>query len=179
MAKRFIVLVVVFLSLLAVAGVYYYFTSFNEPESESGIYKFTGNIVSIEGETVNLFGVFDGPMETIPEELSSPREFSFRVNESTRFDKLEVKFPTAEELREKYGENHVYKYNIEDLPRVAGKGSLGDLNNLFLSNADEKTGIAGNLIIEADFADSITDANDPVAFRVFYEILNMATPQTQ
>jgi len=170
MSKRLAIVVVI--SLLVVVAGYYYNTSLNEVEFD--IRKFTGTIVALENEVITLHGVFDGSDGTIPNELSIDTQFSFKVDKNTIFDKLETKFPTAEELAKTYGKSTVYRYNIEDLPRVESVGSLQDLQELFSSNTSGA--IAGNIIVEVDFSSSIYKSKNPVASRVFYHILMMPKP---
>ena len=75
---------------------------------------------------------------------------------------------TAEELKEKYGESNIYKYNIEDLPQIESVGSMNDLKGLYSLSLDGN--FAGDIMVEADFPSSIYEAENPVAASVFYRI---------
>lgn len=151
--SRYIILVV-----LAILGGYFLFQYFTEPKFD--IRQFTGNVVSIKDEAVTLKGVFVG---TIPENLLVQREFTFRVDKSTRFEKIETRFPTWEELKAMGAVNgNSARYNLEDLPRTKETGSFDDLTSSLHR---------GDIFVEADFTASIYHSRNPVASFVFYNVL--------
>lgn len=159
--KKFFIL---FLSFLAIVAVSYYVFNINSKDVSEQPYinKFSGQVVGVEGELIKLHGVY---VSTIPfdkdSDLGSERYFSFQINETTTFKKLEIRHPTWEKLRAiaKVGGT----YNIEDLPRNEGVGSFDDLKKSFSSNQ--------NITIEADFSISIIDSEDTVASSVFYTVM--------
>ena len=119
---------------------------------------FAGNVKSIDGETIVLYGVFAAPRGA-PQDLTTPRDFSFKTDGSTQFLKYVAKFPTSAELQKTGG-----KFRLEDLPLVEGAGSLEDLK--------ASVSIAGLMQVAADFPAAIQDVQDPVASRVVYRILS-------
>lgn len=150
-------LILIVVGFSFVAG-YYFFTAFNK--SEIDIRKFTGEVVSVEGETVTLRGVYSGPAGTIPEDLLSVRTFRFRIDTSTGFKKLETSLPTWEELTADGATSG--SYNLEDLPRVEGPSSLEELKGSLSKGATS---------VEADFSYSIHRSKDPVASHIFYHTI--------
>lgn len=155
--------------VLAIAGTYYLFPYFNR--SKINIREFAGNIVSIKDEVITLRGVFVGSLGTVPKDFASARDFSFRVDSSTVFKKLETRLPTWEELKATGATSGSYK--IEDLPRTESAGSFDDFRGLL-----NKEGVS----VKADFTASILNSVNPIASLVFYYILvppSPFSPQTQ
>lgn len=147
--------------LLIAVVAYYSFTFLTAPQID--IRKFTGNVISVEGETIKLHGVFYGPSGTIPATLSAERDFSFRVDDATVFRKTTIQLPTPKEIPAKGG-----KFNVQDLHQEKGAGSLADL-------ANSLSGWAA--YVEADFPASILNSQNPIASYVFYRVLTIPTPQ--
>ena len=168
MPKQLIILLIFLFLVVAIGGYYFYIT-----RSQYEIFKFVGDVVNIEGENITLHGVYDGEAQNLPRELSSDRDFSFKVNENTAFEKKKTRFLTGDELREKYGEITIYRYNIEDLPHEIGPGSFDELKELAMLKAEGM--LAGNLIVEINFSSSIHNVRNPIASLVFYHYLNMPT----
>ena len=146
-------------------GVRYFFIPWisNEPDLiklEFDIRKFSGNIKSVEGETITLNGTYN-TNETVPEELLAKRDFAFKVNRSTKFEKAETRFPSWEELKTagKVSGN-IARYNLE--PSVGLAGSLTDLKNSISK---------GDILVEANFPVSIYRVQNPTASFIFYYIL--------
>ena len=153
------------LLILAALGGYWLFQYFREPGldfTQLDIHKFGGNIVSIKGETVLVHGVFSGPPEKIPEGLSAPRDFKFKMAGSTRFEKLEIRFPSWAELKAmgKVDGNQA-RYRLEELPQARKTGSFEDLKNSISR---------GGVIVEVDFIPSAHDPREAVAAFVFYQV---------
>jgi len=168
MSKIVLVIASIALSLLIIA-VGFYVIPFKGDKID--IRKFSGNIIGIDGETITLKGVFLESLGTIPENLSSQRDFSFRVNSTTRFEKLETILPTYEEIVTAGGR---MTYNLEDRPQIKGEGSLDDLKNSF--SLTENGASAVNISVEVDFSSSIYKSKNPVASFVFYHILVRPRP---
>lgn len=148
----------VVLVILAIVGGYYLFLYFTKPTVD--VRKFMGNIVNIEDEVVNLHGVFVGLPETAPKGLLSERDFSFRIDGSTSFKKFETILPSWKELRATGATSG--SYNLKDLPRTEGVGSLDDLRNSLSK---------GYISVQVDFPASIYGSRNPIASFVFYHIL--------
>lgn len=121
--------------------------------------KFIGNVVAVEGDTITLHGVFSGP-GTVPEDLLSARDFSFRVDETTRFEKTEIRWPTWEEIA---AQGTSSSFDIQDLPRTEGEGNLDDFKNSFSLNPE-------TIYVEVDFSSSIYNSENPTASSVFYQV---------
>ena len=159
-AKKSLLLALSFLVIFAVS---YYIFNINSKDisKQFDINKFRGQVISIEGETIKLRGVYVSAVPLDDTNLSSEREFSFRVGESTVFEKLEIRHPAWEELEviAKAGGT----YDIADLPRFEGAGSFADLKKSFSSNS--------GIVIDADFPVSIIDSRDPVVSSIFYTIM--------
>jgi len=154
---------VLFLILLlaVVAGSYYIFYVRTSPQID--IRKFSGGVVSTEGNTIKLKGVFNGPQGTIPEYLSSERDFSFQVNENTQYEKEEIDWPTWDEVEVAGGS---LRFSTKDLSQSSKTGSLDDLKNTSLSNP-------GTMYVEANFISSIHRSENPIAASVFYKAMTM------
>lgn len=135
-----------------VAGVLYYYWLNPLPDVRS----FTGDLRRVSGNTVTLNGVFYSREGTLPESLSTAREFTFRVDNSTRFWKTVIQKPTPEEVMAMGG-----RYRISDLPKKEGQGTLQDL-------AESQK--AGRVYVEAEFPSSIVNTYHPVASYVIYRV---------
>jgi len=151
--------------IILVLGVgYFLFSYFNKSQTE--IYKFSGEIVSIEGNSITLYGVFVGPIETIPERLSEPRNFSFEVGESTTFKKLETFMPSWESINAAGTVTEsgaiIGSYSSNDLVNLEGEGSLEDL----VASIER-----GAISVEVEFDSSIHNSSSEVASHVSYHIL--------
>ena len=153
------------LIVLAIVGGYYLFLYFTK--STVDVHKFMGNITSINDEVINLRGVFVDLPETAPKDLLSERDFSFRVDGSTIFKKLETRLPSIAELTANGATSG--SYNLEDLPQIESVGSFDDLQNSL-----DKGGIS----IKVDFQTSIRGFRNPIASFVFYNIL-VSSPALQ
>ena len=163
MSRRLIVSYAFAVLLLAGAG-YFYYSRTTGPDIN--IRKFSGVPVSIVGDIVTLRGFFEGSPGTIPDELSSEREFSFKVDGSTGFEKLESYLPDWPEVP--VDGVVTSSFNIEDLPNARTSGSLEDI-----TDSTQK----GDVIITADFKNSIHNADSPVASFVFYHVLVQPEPR--
>ena len=156
---KYLVLII----LVLVVG-YLAFSYFSKSQTE--IYKFSGNIVSIEGDRVTLSGVFAGPIGTIPENLSAPRNLSFSVGEATTFRKLETFMPSWESINASGTVTEtgaiIGSYSSEDLVTLEGEGSLEDL---------QASIERGAISVEVEFETSIHNSNREVAKHVSYHIL--------
>lgn len=162
MSKMRLVIVSITISLLIIV-VGFYILPFKSEEFD--IRKFNGDIVNVEGEIITLNGVFDGPIGIIPQDLLlSERNFSFRVDETTRFEELEIGWPTWEEVRAAPGGHLPFK--VSDLPQSRKERTLNDFNNTHLLNP-------GTVYVEADFMASIHNSKKPVASFIFYRTMNM------
>ena len=151
--------------ILAIIGAYYLFNYFSQPTVD--IRKFTGNVASIDGEVIKLHGIFVGPPAMIPKDISSSRDFSFRTDETTQFEKVDIGWPTWEEVQAAPGGHLTFK--VEELTHIRGEGSLDDLKNLSLSNP-------GAVYVEANFRASIYNSKNPAASSVLYRLLTMPLP---
>lgn len=163
MPKRNLVLTIGVILVVLVVG-YYVFTVINAPQFD--IRKFKGNVVNINDDIVLINGNFS-TSEAIPEALKTERDFSFRTDSTTKFDKLEIIWPAWETLGAKGATSGVV--NLGDLPQEKGVGSLDDLKRVFSLNA-------GTVYVEANFANSIYKSKNPVAESVYYRIIVMPTP---
>jgi hypothetical protein len=160
--------------LVLVAG-YFLVSYFTKSQTE--IYKFSGEIVSVEGNSVTLYGVFVGPIGTIPERLSTPRNFSFLVDETTTFNKRETFMPSWESINAAGTVTEtgaiIGRYSSKDLVNLEGEGSLEDL----VASIQR-----GAISVEVDFETSIHNSDDEVASHVSYHILvspDLAPTQAQ
>src|SRR3989344_4776200 len=165
---RFSIYVV--LSILAIVGGYYYWSQYlASPEYD--IRKFSGRVVNIEGETITLLGAYNF-QENFPKELSEEREFKFKVNSATLFDKIQARVPSMEEL-EIAGKvkitatgAKIATYSIEELGDqfwFEGPGSLDDFKKWV--SAEQ------SVYVQVEFSHSIYNSTNPVASRFFYKIL--------
>lgn len=162
--------------IILVLGVgYFVFSYFNKSQTE--IYKFSGEIVNIEGNTVTLFGVFIGPIGAVPEKLSEPRTFSFLVNEATTFNKRETFMPSWDSINAAGTVTEtgaiIGSYSSKDLVNLEGEGSLEDL---------AASVQRGAMSVEVDFDSSIHNSKSEVASHVYYHVLvssDLAPSQTQ
>ncbi|OGN03192.1 MAG: hypothetical protein A2655_03785 [Candidatus Yanofskybacteria bacterium RIFCSPHIGHO2_01_FULL_43_42] len=167
MSKKTSVIVSIIVLLLIVAMGFYAIPFKGE---RVDIRKFAGSVTGIEGEVITLRGIFTGLPGTIPEEISSERDFSFRTDETTRFEKVDIGWPTWEEVAA--APNGYLEFSVEDLVQTQGEGTLDDLKNLFLSNP-------GAVYVEADFRASIHNSKNPVASAILYKLINMPSPPTR
>lgn len=159
-----LVIISITLSLLIIA-VGFYILPFRGEEFD--IRKFNGDVVSVEGETVTLNGVFDGPAGTIPQDLLlNERDFSFKIDDSTQFTKADIGWPSWDKVDAAGGS---LVFNIASLSYTEGPGSLGDLRSLGEFNP-------GVVYVEAEFQSSIYRATTPVASRVLYKLMSMPAP---
>ena len=155
---------VILLLLFAAAAAYYVFPiRLNAPQVD--IRKFSGNVVAVEDDKITLHGVFSGPA-ALPEDLASARDFSFKIDEATKFRKADIGWPTWEELATRGTSG---SFNIQDLPRTEGDGSLDGLKNLFLLNAER-------VYVEADFLSPIHNSKDPIASSILYQLIGIPPP---
>ncbi|OGN07899.1 MAG: hypothetical protein A2750_00385 [Candidatus Yanofskybacteria bacterium RIFCSPHIGHO2_01_FULL_45_42] len=162
-----IILVVVL--FFAVSWAVYYFFYILPGKSQFDIRKFGGNVVSIEDDLVTLNGVFiPAPAGSL--DLSAKRNFTFRVDEETRLSKIEIKWPTWEEVAA--APEGRLKFSVEDLPSEQKEGDIEDLKNWFLSNPNI-------LYAEANFEKSIYKSENPVAVEVVYKLRAIPAPSTQ
>jgi hypothetical protein len=148
----------VLISLAIIVSVFYFYNSLSRPRVE--IHKFIGSIISIDNEMITLNGTFNGPQGTIPEKLLNRRDFTFYVDNTTQFEKIDFFLPYWEDLTA--GGETSGTYNLEDIDSVQGAGSLDDLNESLSE---------GSITIEASFIDSIYKLQNPIASRVFYRVL--------
>lgn len=158
------------ISLLIIA-VGFYIIPFNGEKFD--IRKFNGDVVSVEGETVTLNGVFDGPSGTIPQDLlSDERDFSFQVDGATKFEEIKIGWPSWEQVAAAPGGH--FKFNVSELSSNRVAGSLENLKNLSLSNP-------GTVYVEADFQASIYGSKNSVASFILYKLMTMpgSGPPTQ
>src|SRR3989338_8779586 len=117
-----IILVVVL--FFAVSWAVYYFFYILPGKSQFDIRKFGGNVASIEDDLVTLNGVFiPAPAGSL--DLSAKRNFTFRVDEETRLSKIEIKWPTWEEVAA--APEGRLKFSVEDLPSEQKEGDIEDL----------------------------------------------------
>ena len=123
-------------------------------------FSFKGQLVSIEGDTMTLKGFFTS--STTPLELKGEKTLSFKVSSETSFRKLTIQMPSYESLRKSTGKTSG-TYNIKDLPREEGVGSLADLKDSISK---------GNLLVQGSFVNTSFDTKNPTAVEVFYELLS-------
>ncbi len=162
MSKRTIVLVgLIFLFVVGAGSYYIFYVRTGTPEFD--IRKFKGNIISIEGDIITLKGVFDGSVGTIPQDLLLERNFSFKVDDTTRFEELVIGWPTWDEVRSAGG---TLKFSVEDLPQNRETKSWDSFKNTVSLNP-------GAVYVEVDFTTSIFNSKNPTALLVFYRTMNM------
>lgn len=149
--------------LFAIAAIYYYYLYLNRPGID--IRGFSGNITVIENNTVTLHGGFYGPQENIPEDLRSARDFSFKIDRKTEFKKIDIRWPTWEELATQGTSGN---FKVQDLPRTESGGSFDDLVNLFSSLDTGRT-----IYLEVGFPASIYDSRSPTASSVLYQVIGI------
>lgn len=154
MSKIFIILGLTI--LLLVVGFYVFYYVSQKPDVYN-ISKFNGEIVSIEGNKVTLYGMFIAS-STLPVNYKEKQEFSFLVDESTEYQKLEIIMPSYESLRAT-GKTSA-TYNLEDLPKNHVAGSLSDL---------EKYVSQKGIFVEASFSSSVYNKTNPKASMVYYQ----------
>lgn len=149
---------IIFVLSLSAALYFFYFRS----DSLFVVRGFSGSLVGIEDDgTIQIQGVFLGDLTNLPQEFSGQKNFSVRTDKSTVFEKSEIRIPTIQEIKAMGG-----KFNLEDLPRQDGKGSLDDLKAL----GKEAAGI---IRIETYFQLPIYSIKKqkPVVSRLTYRIL--------
>lgn len=168
--KTILVIASIAISVLIIA-VGFYIIPFKGEKFD--VSKFNGDVVSVEGKIITLNGVFGGSSGIIPQDLlSNERDFSFQVNETTRFEELEIDWPTWEEVRAAPGGHLPFK--VSDLPQSRKERTFSSFNDTHLLNP-------GMVYVEADFSDSIYNSKNPVASFIFYRTMNMppSSPPTQ
>ena len=163
MSRRLAVSLTLLLSLVVTAIGYYYY----RPVDSFDIRVFRGEAKSIKNKTIILNGNFFSSDKAIPEALSTKQDFSFRVDDSTQFEKLETFWPKWEKLAS--GGATSGKLKLEDLPKNQGAASLDQLKEAFSLNPE-------SLYVEAKFADSIYGVRNPIAASVYYEVIVMPAP---
>ena len=163
MPKKILIAAIVLIVLLIAAGIFYPGLFGGE---KADILGFAGNVVNIEGDTITLRGSFEGPAGTIPEELLSEREFFFRVDNKTSFEKFIVHLPSMPELPENGIATGSYSFN--DLQNEKGEGSIENMKSYFMRNEDNVP--IYNIFIRADFPASINGSKNAIASSVFYQI---------
>lgn len=164
MSKKIVLVIISIVFSLLIVAVGFYFPLSRGDNFD--IRKFNGAVVSVDGDVVIMKGFYDSSTGVISQDvLSKERDFSFKVNETTRFEKLDIKWPTWEEVRAAPGGHLPFK--ISELPQSRVAGSLEDINNLNTLNP-------GVVYMEVDFSESIYNTKNPVASFVFYKTTNMS-----
>ena len=124
-----------------------------------GATEFRGRLVKVDGNKITLNGSFFASAS--PRALvGQVKDFSFIVNESTTWKKLEMALPSYSSLRESGTTTRTFE--IKDLPRKDGVGSIDDLGSSMSKGA---------VIVKIDFSFSVGSSKNPVATSVFYQII--------
>ena len=163
MFKRNLVLSIGVVLVVFVVG-YNAFTLINAPQFD--IRELKGSVININASTILINGSFS-TSEAIPEALKTDRDFAFLTDGNTKFDKLEIIWPSWEKLGAGGATSGVV--DLGDLPQDKGAGSLDDLKRVFSLNA-------GTVYVEANFTNSIYRSKNPIAESVYYRIIVMPTP---
>lgn len=158
MNKKFLISIIV----LIVIGVAGYYVNLKHPlfpkEKKVYINQFNGNLIGVVNNNISLKGIYVSSTY-LPPPYQAPREFTFRTDENTTWERIVITMPSYESLK-KLGTT---TYEIKNLPRNKVEGSLEDLKNLPLTEA---------IFVQADFSTSISDTSKvPVAKKISYKIL--------
>ncbi len=146
-------LIILAAALAFAGGVYLYYAT-----SRADIRKFAGSLASIEGNLITMHGAYVGLKDTVPEELKSARDLSFRVDQNTKMLSVVFEVPWDKIL----SRNGAAQLDLSKLARRTAPGTLSQLATL---NG------TGQIIMEADFPSSIIGVEDPVAKSVTYRYM--------
>lgn len=141
------------LAVLAVFVVFYIWTLIDP--GKNTINRFTGQLVGFQDNAVTVHGVFDSKSSKIPEDLSSPRDFTFRVDGSTKIEKEVIAWPITSEEWEVLGDS----FDIKDLPRQRTESSFEGLKT-----------VLGLVYVDAKFSASISEGEEPVASYIIFRV---------
>ena len=147
-----------FTILVVLGAVGYYIYKLSNPSYE--IYQAVGQFTGFEDNSISIRGVFNSKDINAPKDLLAPRDFTFRVDETTKMEREIINWPTTSEGWEALGEN----FDLKDLPRKKESGSLENLKGLFGRET---------IFIQADFSSSIYGVNNPVASSIVYRLISL------
>ena len=142
---------ILILTVVAVVGGYFFYVSLTQPEYDIRI--FAGRFIGYDGSTLTLNGIFESESDPVPDSFQATQDFTFRVDESTVFEKEIIAWPPDENLKEQ---------------RKLSSGSLEDLKSLF-----------GNAVyIKAAFPTSLYKKRDQaVASHLIYRVFAVSPSQ--
>ncbi len=152
--------------LILVLGLGLYLFVWNS-QPKGDVRKFSGALIGVTNERVELKGAFSPVPAPVPKDLRSERNFAFRVDGNTKLWSVSLSRPPLDKLLARGG-NYVLKLN--ELPRKEGPGSLQELKSLLGT---------GLVFVEASFDSSILDGRERVATAVVYRYLPSTFKQIQ
>jgi len=153
------VFLIIVVSVLVIGFFIFYFVS----NSKSVDSKFVGSVASIENDTITLEGTFLNS-EELPENIVSQSKFSLKMDANTKFEKMDITWPTWKEVSA--GKDGHISFKVSDLPSRLVAGSLDDIKKLFLSDP-------WSIYVEASFKVSINNPQEPIASSIFYRLTSI------